>query len=135
MKTGILLMTWLLACLVFALPGAAAQPALNEGQGHPLKGTWLGDWGTDQTKRHPVLIEMNWDGKAVTGSIDPGPQAIRFTSAELKPADWSVHIEAQSRGVRYVIDGKIQNLGSLSRSIVGTWMQGTEKGDFKLTRH
>jgi hypothetical protein len=81
-----------------------------------------------------VLIEMNWDGKAVTGRLDPGPQAIPFTKAELNPADWSVHIEALAGGVRYAIDGKIENLGSAARSIVGTWVQGNRKGDFKITR-
>jgi hypothetical protein len=134
MKTGTLLMTCLLMCLAVDISHAAAQPALNEGQGHPLKGIWLGEWGTDKANRHPVLIEMNWDGKAVTGSIDPGPSAIRFTRAELNHTNWTVHLEAMSEGVKYVIDGKIENLGSLSRSIVGTWMQGTQKGDFKITR-
>jgi hypothetical protein len=81
-----------------------------------------------------VLIEMNWDGKAISGSINPGRDAIPFTVATLKPEDWSVHLEAQAQGVKYVIDGKIENLGSLSRSIVGTWMQGDQKGDFKISR-
>jgi hypothetical protein len=40
-----------------------------------------------------------------------------------------------AKGVRYVIDGKIQNLGAVNRSIVGTWVQGNQKGDFKITRH
>ena len=123
----------LAALLAFAAP-AKAQPALNEGQGHPLKGIWLGDWGPGKNQRHPVLIEMNWDGKAVTGSINPGPQAIRFTKAELDPANWTVHLEALSGATRYVIDGRIENLGSLSRSIVGTWVEGGQKGDFKIVR-
>jgi hypothetical protein len=45
-----------------------------------------------------------------------------------------VHLEATSGATRYVIDGKIENLGSLNRSIVGTWMQGNQKGDFKITK-
>ena len=45
-----------------------------------------------------------------------------------------MHLEAQSGGTKYVIDGKIENLGSLSRSIVGTWTQGNQKGDFKITK-
>jgi len=49
-----------------------AQVALHEGQGHPLKGVWLGDWGTGKTNRNQVVVEMDWDGKAITGSINPG---------------------------------------------------------------
>lgn len=133
MRTTIFRTTCLLACL--AITTSVLAQAMNEGQGHPLKGVWLGDWGTDQNNRNPVIIEMNWDGKAITGSINPGPDAVQFTKAELNPGNWTVHFEADSKGTRYVIDGKIENLGSLRRSIVGTWMQGTQKGNFKITRH
>jgi len=51
MKRGACLLTCLLACLVIDVTGAAAQPALNEGQGHPLKGIWLGEWGPDKSNR------------------------------------------------------------------------------------
>jgi len=135
MKNSAFLLACLLACVTIDVRVAGAQAALNEGQGHPLKGIWLGDWGTNKDNRTLVLIEMNWDGKAITGSINPGPEAIRFTNAALDHNNWTVHLEAVSGGIRYVIDGKIENLGSLSRSIVGTWVQGTQKGDFKITRH
>jgi hypothetical protein len=134
MKAAAWVFAGLLALLTVDVLPAAAQPALNEGQGHPLKGTWIGDWGTSKTDRTPVLLEMTWDGKAIAGTINPGPQGIRFTKAELNPADWSVHLEALAGGVRYTIDGKIENLGSAARSIAGTWVQGNRKGDFKITR-
>ena len=123
-----------LVCLLGLTGVVAAQSALNEGQGHPLKGIWIGDWGPDKAKRTPVLIEMNWDGKAITGSISPDADKIAFTKADVDYTHWTVHLEAQSGGVKYVIDGKIENLGSLSRSIVGTWTQGNQKGDFKITK-
>jgi hypothetical protein len=121
-----------LACLAIG-GSAAAQSALNEGQGHPLKGTWLGDWGPNKTNRTQVLIDMDWDGKAVTAILSPGAGAVRFTKAELDHTNWTVHLEVTGP-VRYVVDGKIENLGSARRSIVGTWMQGNQKGDFKITR-
>jgi hypothetical protein len=132
MRLGVLVM----ACLL-ALTGVVAgqgQPALNEGQGHPLKGIWIGDWGPTKANRTQVLIEMNWDGKALTGSISPDADKIQFTKAELNPATWTLHLEAQSGAVKYVIDGKVENLGALNRSITGTWIQGNRKGDFKITR-
>ena len=125
---------FVLLCFAIVLP-APAQVALYDGQGHPLKGVWLGDWGTSKTNRNQIVIEMDWDGKAVTGAINPGVDAIPFTKAELNHNNWTVHLEAEAKGVRYVIDGKIQNLGAVNRSIVGTWVQGSQKGDFKITRH
>ena len=121
-----------LACIAVAFP--VFGQALNEGQGHPLKGVWLGDWGPDKTHRNSVTITMDWDGKAISGNINPGPDAIRFTKADLNPSNWAVHLEADSKGTHYVIDGKIEDLGSPRRYIVGTWTQGNQKGDFKITR-
>ena len=126
-------LVFLLACFAIAL--SAPAQSLNDGQGHPLKGVWLGDWGTSRANRNQVVIEMDWDGKTVTGSINPGVDPVPFTKVELNYNNWTVHFEAESKGVHYVIDGKIQNLGSVSRSIVGTWLQGNQKGDFKITRH
>jgi hypothetical protein len=128
----ILRLSSLLVCIAITIP--VLGQALNEGQGHPLKGTWLGDWGPDKTHRNPVIVEMNWDGKAITGSINPGVDAVRFTKADLDASKWSVHLEADAKGTHFAIDGKIEDLGSLHRYIVGTWSQGNQKGDFKITR-
>jgi hypothetical protein len=53
--------------------------------------------------------------------------------------EWVVHFEGDgkdSKGatVHYVADGKIENIGLYNRSLVGTWVSGTAKGTFKLTR-
>jgi hypothetical protein len=48
--------------------------------------------------------------------------------------DWLVHLEADVKGVKVVIDGKIENIGLANRAIVGTYTQGTEKGDLRLVR-
>ena len=82
---------------------------------------------------------MDWDGKQISGQINPGPGAIPITKATLEPKGWLVHLEADAKDnagkpVHYVIDGKIEDLGSLRRYIVGTWTQGNQKGDFKITR-
>src|SRR5262247_3863677 len=94
----------ILIVLVVAPPASAQF-------GHPLKGTWSGDWGPSKDKQTHVVLEFNWDGKTITGNINPGPRAVPFQKAELDPANWMVHIEAQAKdgsgaAVRYVIDGK-----------------------------
>ena len=108
--------------------------------GHPLKGSWSGDWGMSKDSRTRVLLDLQWDGKAITGTINPGTDNVRLTKATLEPASWTVHFEADAKdaagkAVRYVIEGKLENLGSYYRVISGTWQQGTRKGDFKLTRN
>jgi hypothetical protein len=109
--------------------------------GHPLKGSWSGDWGPGKDSRSRVLLVLDWDGKAVTGTINPGrADAVRLKKASLDPANWTVSFEGDGKdssggAVQYVIEGKLQNLGSYYRVITGTWTQGTTKGDFKLTRN
>ena len=86
-----------------------------------------------------MLRKMKWDSKNIVGTINPGPNGIPLKVATLDPNNWSVHFEADGKDksgnpVHIVIDGKIDNLGSYNRTIAGTWMQGSAKGDFKITR-
>jgi hypothetical protein len=122
--------------LVLAL--LIAAPALAQ-FGHPLKGTWSGDWGPAKDKQTHVLLELNWDGKAVTGTINPGPKAVALGKVDFDAPNWTVHLEADGKdasgkAVHYVIDGKVSNVGSQNRILSGTWTQGGVKGEFKLTR-
>jgi hypothetical protein len=108
-------------------------------EGHPLVGTWSGDWGPTPAHRNQVTIVMNWDGKNVSGIINPGPDVIPMKVATLDPTKWTVHIEADAKDpsgnpVHFVVDGKLDNILSYKRTLTGTWTHGNVKGDFKLTR-
>src|SRR5262245_6087825 len=118
--------------LVLVVPGIAQE-------GHPLTGTWSGDWGTTTTERNHLTIVMNWDGKNVTGTINPGPDAVAIGGVYLDLASWTVRIEADAKDrsgnpMHVTADGKLEDLGSAHRKIVGAWQQGTTKGDFRITR-
>jgi hypothetical protein len=116
-----------------------AAPALAQ-FGHPLKGTWSGDWGPTKDSRTRILLELHWDGKAITGTINPGPKAVAIKKAELNPDTWGVHIEGEGKDaagavVRYVIDGKLENIGAYQRILSGTWTEGGKRGDFRVVRN
>jgi hypothetical protein len=99
--------------------------------GHPLKGSWSGDWGPSNDQRTRVLLQVQWDGKAITGAINPGPNALPLTKASLDPDTWHVHLEARDT----VIDGTLENIGSPHRVLSGAWTQAGKKGDFRLVRN
>jgi hypothetical protein len=108
-------------------------------EGHPMSGSWIGDWGPTKDQRTRVVVAMEWTGKELQVTINPGPNAVRAKVARVNPDDWSVHIEAdgkdaQGRPIAYVIDGKVDDLGTYNRSIAGTWNAGATKGTFSITR-
>ncbi len=112
----------------------AAGLALAQ-QGHPLTGTWSGDWGPTAGERHQVTVVMNWDGKDVTGLFNPGPDSFPIGSVYVDPATWTIRIEADAKDKSHIkAEGKLEDLGSYHRYITGTWQQGNAKGDFKITR-
>jgi hypothetical protein len=107
-------------------------------EGHPLKGSWIGEWSGNESHDEFVLLVMDWDGKNVTGIINPGTDNIEIDKVELDPADWSVTIEADTevdgKPLKYVITGNIQQLELPTRSINGTWKSESGTGDFQISR-
>jgi hypothetical protein len=123
---------WVLGCLVI-VASALAQ------EGHPLTGTWSGDWGPSVTQRNHLTLVMSWDGKNVTGTINPGPDAVPLGNVLLDVTNWTVRIEADGKdqsgkAVHISAEGKIDDLSSAHRKLTGTWTQGATRGDFRLTR-
>lgn len=107
-------------------------------EGHPLTGTWSGDWGPGASQRTHITMVMAWDGKTISGTINPGPDAIAVEAVALDVTNWTVRFEADAKAasgpVRISAEGRLDDIASAHRTIIGTWRQGTAKGDFKLTR-
>src|SRR3954462_2744813 len=117
----------LVVCLSVAVPLVAQE-------GHPLVGSWHGSWGPDGNSRTDVTFVISFTGKGqvISGIINPGSNSATIQKATLDPQNWAVHFEADAKDqtgkpVHYVIDGKIENIGSIHRSIAGTWMTGSTK--------
>ena len=128
----------ILACVLVGILAGSAFDLLAQ-EGHPLTGTWHGDYGTSPTQRTPVVFLMHWDSKKVEGKVNPGANSIPLKAATLDASKWGVHLEADMKDpagkpMPMVFDGKLDNVGSYNRTITGTWTSGAQKGDFKLTR-
>ena len=117
----------LFACLAIGLPLIAQDP---------LSGTWAGDWGPTPTHRNDVTVQLKWDGKALTGTVNPGPAAVALQKSTFDSKTGAVHMEADSKDMRgtgmvhFIIDGKIAG-----GAMTGSWNHGTTKGDFKITKN
>jgi hypothetical protein len=118
---------FMMAILVFVTIGLAQKP-------DSLSGTWVGDWGPSPDDRNQVTVELKYDGKTVTGTVNPGPDAVPLQKATFDPKTNAVHFEADAKSrrgdtIHYVIDGKVAN-----GVMTGSWSHDTRKGDFKITK-
>src|SRR5688500_3317147 len=94
----------LTVCLI-ALPARAQE-------GHPLTGTWSGDWGPNANDRTHLTLVMEWDGNSVTGTLNPGPDAVLLERIALDVTSWAVHLEADAKDAsgkpaRITADGRL----------------------------
>jgi len=143
----------------FALVVAAAISVAAQ-EGHPLTGTWYGDFGMTAGQRNDVTVILKWDGTNVTGMVNPGPNVVPIKTARMDvklgtpaqrgerggqggtpatPSQFFVHFELDAKNKaggmdHFVFDGKIENPVAGNRSMVGTWTCGSTKGDFRLRR-
>jgi hypothetical protein len=121
-----------LAALMIAAPVLAQE-------GHPLSGSWHGDMGPNKTTRTDITLVMDWDGKLITGIVNPGFEQMTLQNAKLNASNWTLHFEVDSKDssgkpIRCMVDGKLDKIGSDRRTLTGTWNCGTAKADFQLTR-
>jgi hypothetical protein len=138
----------LAACLAVALPLMAQF-------GHPLKGSWSGEWRESATANHRILLEFKWEGKygvnpeggILTGTVNPGPDSAPMMNLKVTPpsggvanadAPWQVHFEADLKdaagaATHVIVDGFVENLGAYKRFMNGVWQEGNKKGVFKVT--
>jgi len=74
-----------LACLAIAIPAFAQY-------GHPLKGSWSGDWWLVKGKENHILLDFNfvssgYGNTTLTGVLNPGPDQSPMQNLTLTPPD------------------------------------------------
>ena len=121
-----------------ALALSLAVPIVAQ-EGHPLKGSWIGVWEANKDAGDDVIVVLNWDGKAISGIINPGTDNMKIANATLDPNGWKVHLEADGKNkaggaLHYVIDGTIKDLELPTRQVIGTWSSQGGKGKFEIRR-
>jgi hypothetical protein len=122
-----------LVCLLVFLVLAAAAFGQKAGV-DPLSGTWTGDWGPSPEDRNQVTLELKWSNGKLTGTVNPGPNAVEIQKATFDPKTSAVHFEADAKSrrgtpIHYVIDGKVEK-----STMTGSWSHDNRKGDFKIIK-
>jgi hypothetical protein len=123
---------------IFAIIAFLLAPAFAQ-EGHPITGTWHGTFSSNAKTKTDVTMVFTWDGKQISGLVNPGPDSVKTKQATLDPSQWAAHFEFdmkdKSGAVSHVVvDGKMDDVTLIRRSIIGTWKQGDVVYDFKMTR-
>jgi len=116
-------------CFVIYLAIAGSLPAADT-----ISGNWTGEWWPNEFERNRVIAELQYDGKVVTGTFNPGTSPATISKGTFNEKSGAVHLEAQGRGrggttIHFVIDGKLDN-----GKITGAWKYENGKGDFVITK-
>jgi hypothetical protein len=126
MRLRIVASLCLVTCFLMVTSVIAQQP-------DPLTGTWTGDWGPSARDRNQVTVALKWDGKTLTGTVNPESTPIELQKSTFDPKTGTIHMEAMApvRGetYHYIIDGKVDK-----GTMTGSWNHDNRKGDFKITK-
>jgi hypothetical protein len=116
----------------------AGSMALGQ-HGHPLQGSWSGNWTSGgQQGRLLVLLDFGTD-QVISGNIIEDSIRTPIKEATLDLDTWTVTLKGDQKEqdgstLPIEIKGTIENLGSITeRAIVGTWHKGSAAGDVRLT--
>ena len=135
-------------CLSLLALAVAALIAVNASaqEGHPLAGTWYGEY-TAGKQATDITVIMKWDGKSITGLINPGPNSKPLTSVvmDITPGKPAAQGQGSTSGIppvfkaRFEVDGltfegTIKNPVAGNRQLIGTWKRANQSGTFQIRR-
>src|SRR5436309_2173531 len=103
------LKSFFVVCMLICVAAGSAC-AQQKMAADPISGTWTGDWGPSARQRTQVVLELHYDGKTLTGTVNPGEDAIPLKKATFDPKTAAVHMEVDAKSpdgatVHYVVDG------------------------------
>jgi hypothetical protein len=102
-------------------------------EGFPLDGTWRSNSTAQDGSQRTIVLVLQWDGKSVTGTINPGPKGTDFTGGKLNPDGWQFTLDVKdAKGVTIHFAGALSNLGKYNRVLAGKWTDATGTHDARF---
>jgi hypothetical protein len=102
-------------------------------EGFPLDGTWRGEFAAKDGSHRTIVLVMQWDGKQISGTMNPGRDGADFTGGKLNPEGWKFTVgfkDAKGANVRF--DGAISDLGKYNRVLAGKWTEGADSFNIRF---
>jgi hypothetical protein len=99
-------------------------------EGYPLDGSWSGERQVEGKSSRVLLVMSLQRDQSVKGFLLENGKRQPLQNVQLHPENWTVNFSLDGG---YQVEGKIENLGSVSaRKIVGKWSQGSNGGSFAV---
>lgn len=100
-----------------------------------MDGTWRGETTSQDGSHRTIVLILQWDGRQISGTLNPGPDGTEFTGASLDPAGWKFAMSAKTaQGLDVRFEGTISDLGKYHRSVSGRWTEGGNTFDIRFVR-
>jgi len=104
-------------------------------EGFPLDGTWRGETTAADGSHRTIVLIMQWDGKQISGTVNPGPNGSDFTGGKLNPDGWKFTLDTKSaKGAAIHFDGALSDLGKYDRVLAGKWTEGGSTINVRFVR-
>jgi hypothetical protein len=114
--------------LLIAVPAHAQE-------GFPLDGTWRSNYTAANGAHQTTVLIMQWDGTRITGTLNPGPDAMDLATAVLQPEGWKVSFSVITKdGGTIRFAGVLSDLGKYARVLSGKWTQGARSRELRFVR-
>ncbi len=118
------------------LPGLLMLLAGSAGaqEGFPLDGTWRGETVVKDGSHRTIVLVMQWDGKQISGTMNPGPDSTDFTGRKTQSGRLEVHRGLQDRPGRQCAFLKASSPTSANTTGCwrGKWNEGTSSFDIRF---
>lgn len=126
------LRSFLIACCVLLLGGSIL--AQSEGAAaDPISGAWKGSMGPNETDRHPINVELKFDGKAaISGTITGPPHPGDIKTGTFDPKTGALRLEVIVRdgdGTVVVFEGTV-----VQATATGRVTFNNQRGTFIITK-
>ena len=108
---------WIVCCVISSTLSLAAQSHGAD----PISGTWTGSMGPNDTDRHPITVELKFDGTSITGLITGPPYPGEIKSGSFDPATGALKL-----------DVTVKNEDSTRVVFQGTLKEGTATGRVEM---
>jgi hypothetical protein len=119
-----------LSVLLALLAGSAVAQ-----EGFPLDGTWRGETTAKDGSHRTIVLVMQWDGKQVSGTMNPGRDGADFSGGKLNADGWKFALGFKdAKGATVKFDGTISKLGKYDRVLAGKWTEGADSFDIRFVR-